>query len=773
MKSKFSNYLSKKEWLLDEQDPISGPPDKKELNAKETLFTLGNGYLGSRGIYEEIPEGTEQGTYLAGVYDAAASMVPELVNVPNPIDFRIIIEGEKLDIGRMDVIENKRVLDMGKGLLVRRTIFSDTKKRRLLYESARFFSMHDKHIGAMCVSLKVLDEPARIIVQDTVDDSVTNAGSLLEGRKRHTQLADVSTVGDLNYMCVKTFTRKTWIAYATYLAVARSGIGKDTGTLNKIFNMLLKKGETVRFTKIFSIHTSKDFPAKQLKKTATKELNRAKRLGFDELFKRHENAWKKRWEKSDVKIIGDNEAEKALRFNIYHLIISGNENDENISIGARTLSGHGYRGHIFWDTELFVLPFFIYTNPKIARNLLMYRFLRLNEARRIAKEKGYRGVLFPWESADTGKETTPPYAKNLDGSIIEIHTMDMEHHIVSDVAYGVFHYFEATGDIDFMYKAGIEIMFETARFWASRVTYNKKTEKYEIKNVIGPDEFHEGVDNNAYTNRMAGWNLRKAKELHNLFEKKHPQILRKIKEKISLNKEEPDSWAHIADRIRIPVSKSKGIIKEFDGYLKKRDVVLKTFNSYFMPVIPKDISLSEIAKTQLVKQADVVMLMYLFPEEFTTAQRVKSYVYYVTRTLHKSSLSPSIYSIFASETGDTTRGYALFLFSLYADLKNTHGNSAEGIHAASLGGTWQAAIMGFAGFRIMDEMPSFEPRLPGHWRGIKFSIEWKECILRVSVSNKKINFFATAKKKGSILVKCFNSVYMIRFNKNYTIRKNG
>ena len=192
-----------------------------------------------------------------------------------------------------------------------------------------------------------------------------------------------------------------------------------------------------------------------------------------------------------------------------------------------------------------------------------------------------------------------------------------------------------------------------------------------------------------------------------------------------------------------------------------------------MPVLPREISLGEIAKTQLVKQADVVMLMYLFPEEFTTTQRIRSYIYYATRTLHKSSLSPSIYSIFASETGDTTRGYPLFLFSLHADLKNTHANSAEGIHAASLGGTWQAAIMGFAGFRIMDKMPSFEPRLPGHWRNIKFSIKWKECNLRVSISKKKVNFFAVAKKKGSILVKCFNSVYRIRFNKNYTIRKSG
>ncbi len=766
MKGKFSKYLSKEEWLITEKGW-----SKDELTVRESLFTLGNGYLGSRGIYEEIPDDTEPGTYIAGVYDAAASMVPELVNAPNHIDFRIIVEGEKLDVGRMDILENERILDLGKGFLARKTLFSDTKGRRFLYQSFRFFSLRDKRIGAMRIYLKALDKPARIIVQDTVDDSVTNIGSILEGRKRHTQLVDVSPAGDMNYLCVKTFTKKIWLAYTSFLAVARGG-GHAVGTLNKIFNMLLKKSETVCFTKIFSIHTSKDFPPKRLKKVAIKELQKAKELGFDALLKRHIEAWQQRWKTREIKIDGDKEAQKALCFNIYHLLISGKEDDDNVSIGARTLSGNGYHGHIFWDTEIFVLPFFVYTNPKIARNLLMYRFHRLDEARRIAEEKGYKGVLFPWESADTGRETTPTYSKNLDGSIIEIHTMDMEHHIVSDIAYGVCHYFSATGDNEFMLEAGLEILFEAARFWASRATYNKKTKKFEIKKIIGPDEFHEDVNNNAYTNKMAAWNLYKAKELYKYFDKKYPRFLRKIEKKISLKSKEIEQWAHIADRIKIPFSKSKGIIEEFDGYLRKKNVVLKTLNHYFMPVLPADIPLRDVGKTQIVKQADVIMLMYLLPEEFTKDMRLKSYLYYVKRTLHKSSLSPSVYSILASEVGDITRGYLYFLFSLYADLKNKYGNTREGVHAANLGGTWQAVIMGFSGFRNMEGLPSFEPRLPGHWRNIKFCLKWRNSFLRISVNNKRIKFSAVSKKKkGSILIKCFNSVYKVPFNKNYRVYK--
>ncbi len=762
MKSRFYKYLADKSWLI-----VENGYSPRGLKVKESLFTLGNGYIGSRGIYEEIPDGTEAGTYIAGIYDKAVSMVPELVNAPNPIDFRIAVEGEKLDIGRMDIVENKRVLDLKNGILARRTIFSDTKKRRFLYESLRFFSLREAHIGAMQVYLKAMDRPARIIVQDTVDDSVTNPGGILEGRKRHTQLVDVSAAPDVNYLCVKTFTNKIWIAYASFLAIGR-GLGQGVGTLNKIFNMSLKRGETVCFTKIFSIRTSKHIRREKLKRITVKELQRAKQTGFTALLKSHTAAWRERWKTVDIKIAQDKEAQKALRFNIYHLLIAGKEGDGDVSIGAKTLSGYGYRGHIFWDTEIFILPFFIYTNPHIARNLLMYRFRRLGAAREIAKAKGYRGSLFPWESADTGRETTPPYAKNLDGSIIEIHTGEMEHHIVSDIAYGVWHYFNITGDVDFMLEAGLEMLFEAARFWASRVTRKRRRKKFDINGVIGPDEFHENVNNNAYTNKMARWNLLMAKDLHKRFCKQRPRALRRVMRKISLKEEELKHWAYVAENMKFPFSQSKGIIEEFDGYFRKRDVIPKKFNHYFMPIVPHDISLSDIAKTQLVKQADVVMLMYLLSENFRESQKAKNYLYYVKRTLHKSSLSPSIHSIIASEVKDRTRSYLYFLFSLYADLKNTHSNTGDGIHAASLGGTWQAAIMGFAGFRNIHNLPSFEPRLPAHWKNMKFCLKWRKCILKILVSNKRVKIYAENQKKGAMLIKCFNSVYKIPFNKTHT-----
>ncbi len=768
MKGIYSKYLSKEEWLIHD----NGWSGFEELHAKESIFTLGNGYLGSRGIYEESPDGTDPGTYIAGVYDKAGSMVSELVNAPNPIDIKIAVEGEKLDFKKMNVIEHDRVLDMKQGLLVRRTVFSDTKNRRFLYESIRFFGMHDNHIGCMQVCLKALDKPARILVQDSINDSVTNTGSALEGRKRHTQIAEVSTTGDMNYLSVKTFTSKTWIAYGSFLGVARWK-GQGVGTLNKIFNLSLAKGETACFTKIFSIYTSRHLSHKKIKKQTLAHLRKAVKTGFYKMLEEHGKEWGKKWQAMDVTVQHDKDTQKALRFNIYHLAIAGKKNDENVSVGAKTLSGDGYRGHVFWDTEIFMLPFFIYTEPAIARNLLMYRYHRLDAARKIASEKGYRGALFPWESAASGFDVTPPYAKNLDGTITEIHTMAREHHITSDVAYGVWHYFTATADEKFMLRAGFEIIFEAARFWASRVSYNKKTKKYDIKNVIGPNEFQENVNNNAYTNGMAIWNLRKANEFFVHFSKKYPRFLRKTARRLSLDEREAESWLKIAENIKINRIKSEGVIEEFDGFSKKRKVMLDKLNNFFMPILPNDISLEEIQKTQLIKQADVVMLQYLLPDNFTEEEKKRTYIYYIKRTAHKSSLSPSIYAIMGSEAGDSTRAYLLFLVSLYADLKNAHGNTADGIHAASLGGTWQAVVMGFAGFRIMNEMPSFEPRLPNFFKRIKVAIKWKGASIKASLTNKRAVIFIEGKSGRSTFLKCFNTARRIGHNKKYVFLNKG
>ncbi|NQT95215.1 MAG: glycoside hydrolase family 65 protein, partial [Candidatus Omnitrophica bacterium] len=527
MRTFFKDLISADNWLIHENGF-----DPKKINVYESLFTLGNGYMGSRGVLEEIPYDSSSGTYIAGVYDKSISQVPELVNVPNPIDLRIVAEGEKIDIKGMYLHKHQRVLDMKNGLLFRHSILANSRRERFDYKSVRFISHHNKHIGVMRITVTPLDAPAILTVQDNINVSIRNKGVLTEGRKKNFQIREVRSERSINYVCARTQDTGISIACATHLIIASKD--ESSPAPDQSFDIRLKKGESLTLTKFFYLRTSRHLSRQRLRDSSIKALKKVVRSGFDGMVKRQQAALNKLWKYADVRIEGDSDAQRSLRFNIYHLLISGNPYDDDVSIGAKTLSGEGYRGHIFWDTEVFILPFFIYNFPSIARNLLLYRYHRLEAARRRAKERGYKGVLFPWESADTGEDATPQWHKDLDGSIIPISTQDYEHHIVADIAYGIYHYYQATGDSKFMNAYGAEMIFEAARFWASRVKENKRLRKYVINNVMGPDEFHADVNNNAYTNVMAGWNLEMAANLYYEIKSKYPKQLKRVVRKLKL-----------------------------------------------------------------------------------------------------------------------------------------------------------------------------------------------------------------------------------------------
>ncbi|MDB4349710.1 glycoside hydrolase family 65 protein [Omnitrophica bacterium] len=761
MKEFFNKILSKDEWLIEEdgfQRDLQG--------TRESLFALGNGYVGSRGVLEEIPYDSHAGTYLAGVYDNTGAISTELVNAPNPVFFRVTSRGEKIDPTAMDIVEHKRALDMQKGILFRKTVYSNHKRERFNYQSMRFFSLHNKHLGVMRIYFTPLDASADITVQTTVDTSVTNTGLLTEGRKRHVQSVEVSESKDAHYLCVETFEKGTLISYNCRLMVERNG--KRVAVPGRILRFKVKKGDIMCFTKIFSIYTSYDVNPKSLRSATVKNTKNAVKSGFDALVKRHVKAWREKWRCANVGIPSAPEIEKALRFGVYHMLICGNREGGRASIGARTLSGEGYRGHVFWDFEIFNLPFYIYTDPETAKHLLLYRYKRLDKARELAAKKGYKGVMFPWESADTGEETTPAWSKGLDGSVVQIYTMEMEHHITADIAYAVNHYYTVTNDEKFMLKYGLEILLETARFWASRVEYNKKRRRYEINCVIGPDEFHDRVDNNAYTNIMAKWNLLRAIELYRRFRKKYPKETRLIAKKIKFQEKILRDWRNMSARLITHVYKKKNIIEAFDGYFKLRDIPITELDRNFMPLFPKGISARNVRKTQLVKQADVVMLLYLFSDIFSGTIKKKSYFYYAKRTMHKSSLSPSIHAIVGNEVGDP-KAYQYFLVSLYADFKNTHGNSTEGIHAASLGGTWQAVINGFGGVDIKQGILSVCPRLPTGWQNLDFSLKWKGYTICVSASHDKVELhYKSKKKQDKLRLRIYNILKEVPANRRVT-----
>ncbi|MDI6716240.1 MAG: glycosyl hydrolase family 65 protein [Actinomycetota bacterium] len=392
------------------------------------------------------------------------------------------------------------------------------------------------------------------------------------------------------------------------------------------------------------------------------------------------------------------------------------------SISARALTGTIYKGHIFWDTEMFILPFFIYTHPECARAMLMYRYHTLPAAREKARQMGYRGALFAWGSTITGEEMTPPAVLAPTGEVIPILSGKFEHHIDAAIAYGVWSYWNATLDDEFLLNAGAEILIEIARLWASRVKW--KGSKYHIFNVEGPDEYHEDVNDNTYTNMMAAWNLRRAVEAVNYLREFYPADWLRFQNSTELDSKETSQWVDIADNLYKDIVHSSNLIEQFDGYFDLQDIDVRNYEPRTAAL---DIILGreKTAASQLVKQADVVMILYLLEDELNKEIIERNFEYYDRRTAHGSSLCPSIYGLVAARLGLIDIAMHYFHKAGQIDLANNMGNASGGVHAAALGGLWQQVVMGFAGIRVSREGISLYPRLPAQWKGLKFSLLWR------------------------------------------------
>ena len=763
MNNLYSHFTEDELWLIKQAEWVTSVQ-----NIRETQFALGNGYMGTRGILQDMPEGAMPGLFLAGLYDKIGSQVDELVNWPNPINFMLTIEGQKLDVISMDVIEHKRALNMKKAVLAQHTIYRDRKKRRYDHQSLRFISMCNKNIGAMQIAFTPLDGEAIVDISTGIDVSTMNAGILSEGKKKHFRVKELSQENHAGYVAVESLQRK-------HVVICWSGFYYETSgdkqfAKDNVFQLRIKKNQTVTFTKIFFI---KHFPytdtLQDIKPQTAESFQSIFQGEFSRLLDEHIQQWEKIWEKSDVVINGVANIQQNLRFNIYHMLIAGQHDDGLSSIGARTLSGEGYRGHIFWDGEIFLLPFYLFTYPDIAKNMLLYRYKRLDKARELAKEEGYRGAKFPWESASTGEEETPEWARDFDGKIIRIHTQEMEHHITADIAHAVYRYYLVTGDNKFMEDYGYEIMFETARFWASRVKYKKRSGKYEINDIIGPDEFHLKVKNNAFTNMMAKWNLLMASKMFAALKKNVP-LYRELKDKLGLIEKEVHDWKVISDKIKLHIGKDK-IIEQFEGYFKLKKILLTKTDENGLPFLPKELKGKDLGKTQLVKQADVLMLLFILDDMFKNDVIKANYDFYIKRTVHASSLSVAIHSILACYVGDLQRAYNFFNVGLRADISNIYGNTKEGMHAASLGGTWQAVVFGFAGVRVRKEVISINPSMPYTWQGIEFSLIWRNSLINFKLTNDTIKIKADSLKKDMLEVGIFNKTVHIKPGKWITFKR--
>jgi trehalose/maltose hydrolase-like predicted phosphorylase len=452
-------------------------------------------------------------------------------------------------------------------------------------------------------------------------------------------------------------------------------------------------------------------------------LTRAESAGAGTLLARHRRAWRERWQDADVVVDGDALAQRDLRFALYHLIISGDPESDRASVGARSLSGPGYRGHVFWDTEVFVLPFFIWTHPETARALLAYRHRTLPGARAKAVRLGYAGALYAWESADTGEETTPEEVLLPDGTPLKVLTGLLEHHISADVAWAVWQYWRVTGDDAFVETMGAEIVVETARFWASRAN-SADDGRLHVCDVIGPDEYHEGVDDNAYTNVMAQWNLRAAGAVCDRF----PEVA----DRLNVTAEEREDWLRVATDLFVPFDAGTGLYEQFEGFfalenIRSVDLAPRPFTGEMV------VGVDRLRRTQVVKQADVLMLGVLLPDQIDLDVQTANYRYYEPRTSHGSSLSPAMHALVAARVGDLDEALAYFHLAGGVDLDNRMGNAAEGVHIATMGGLWQAAVFGFGGVRVDGDAVRIDPRIPPAWTGLRFPIRWRGTRIAVTV----------------------------------------
>lgn len=719
--------MTHKLWQIEEF-----PFQPERLNHHETLFTIGNGYLATRGSFEEDYKGSISTTMVHGIFDhAEGTLVPELVNAPNWLPINITIDGTPFQIINQNnmtlkpengaVIGYRRILLLDQGVLRREVLFRAESGSivRLVFE--RFASLHDEHLMVQRVEITAVDGNPQIEIDSYIDSDVSNVGI------KHWTNIDAEA-GD-NYTSVRATTIQSGYGLAMASTLRASSdkatvqfVGGQTQPSAKT-SFQLTQEDNIEFLKLTAVYTSRD--GSNPLQAAIDKINTVESETYESLYIPHAAEWATYWKTSDVQIEGDESSQLAIRFTQYHILIAAPRHDDDVSIGAKTLSGTGYKGHVFWDTELFIVPPLILGQPKLARNLLMYRYHRLAGARNKAKANGFEGAMFPWESTDTGEETTPSWGDpQPDGSRIRIWTGDSEQHISTDIAYGILQYWRYTADNDFLQKYGAEIVLDTAVFWGSRV--ESKNGRYELSQQIGPDEYHENIDNSVFTNRMTVWHLEQALDLLEWLKTNASADAERLITALDLSPARLDHWRDVIDKMYIPFDDEKQIHVQFPGF----------FDMEFIPVPhyePRTMSVQAILghhrtiQTQVIKQADVVMMIALLGDELAPKQvLLNDWNTYYPRTDHGSSLSPAIHAWVAARLGLDDAAYHLFEHAAEIDLKDNKGNVKDGIHGAASGGLWQALVFGFCGLHTTPEGEiAVAPRLPKHWKRVSFTIYFK------------------------------------------------
>lgn len=701
----------------------------------ETVFTIGNGYFASRGSFEEGYPGNMPATFAHGIYDDMPVSFTTLANMPNWLDLAVTIDGHAFRLDQGEILHFQRALDLQAGILHRDVSWRSPLGQVLDLHFERFISYTEEHVGGLRVLITAVSDPCTVSLFAGINGHVSNKDLL------HWQLEEQGHSAE-DRIWLHSRTRHSGIDLGTAVSFKSSAQQQPAyqncqGQPRLSLNQALLPGQTLQVDKLVAYAASRDAV-----EHAGDVIGRAHQAlagrTYEALQAAHTSAWQALWQESDVIIEGDDEAQLAVRFNLFQLLIAAPQQDDRASIGAKTLSGFGYAGHVFWDTEIFILPFLIYTHPHLARNMLMYRYHALPGARRKAARNGFLGAQYPWESAATGDEVTPSWVPDFRDpqKLVRIWTGDIQIHISADVAYAAIQYWKATGDDAFMRDYGAEIILDTARFWGSRAEaeHQDGLRRYAIRDVIGPDEYHEHVDNNSFTNYMARWHLQTAISILDWLEKDAPATYERLRRDLQIGDELLQHWLDVIKHLIFLYDEESGLIEQFEGFMN-----LETVAPEFIAAATKSLQvilgIEGANQRQVLKQADVIMLLCLFRDQFDKRTWQKNWDTYMPLTDHVygSSLGPSMHAWAACEMNKADEAYEHFMLAARADLRNPRGNAGDGIHAASTGGVWQALVFGFAGFRQAEDGYTLQPRLPAHWRRLAFTVRIGGEVQRVNI----------------------------------------
>ncbi|MFC6464063.1 glycoside hydrolase family 65 protein [Marinilactibacillus sp. GCM10026970] len=704
---------------------------------QESLTSIGNGYMGLRGNYEEGYSGDSHiGTYIAGVWFPDKTKVGwwkigypdyfgKVINATNFIPIDIYVDEHKVDLA-VDTVEQFKIeLDMKEGVL-RRSFKWKKEQLEILFHFTRFVSAHTKELAVVKLEAEMLSGAAEITLIPHLDGNVTNEDSnyeeqfWIELEKGHQPLPFLQTKTKENPFGTERFTVTTMM-HNQSKAESKDLEKEQSMYVGERFFYKLETGEQLELTKCIAVVTSRDVEAEKQVQQAEQILQDATNKGFQKVLEEHLAEWDIRWNNADVQISGDDASQQGIRFNIFQLFSTYYGEDPRLNVGPKGFTGEKYGGATYWDTEACILPMYLsVTNEETFRQLLVYRHNQLEQAYENAAKQGLKGALYPMVTF-TGIECHNEWEITFE----EIHRNGA-------IAHGIFNYTTYTGNEDYLLNQGVDVLVGISRFWADRVHYSARNKQYMIHGVTGPNEYENNVSNNWYTNTMAKWCLNYTLETLT-------KVTSEKLQELNIGEAEQKQWKEIAEKMYLPKDEELNIFVQHDSFLDKDLRPVDTLDPSERP-INQNWSWDKILRSPFIKQADVLQGIYFLNHNYSQAEKEQNFNFYEPLTVHESSLSPLVHSILASELGKKEKAFEMYERTARLDLDNYNNDTEDGLHITSMSGGWLSIVQGFAGMRTQTGSLSFAPYCPDQWNAYAFKLNYRERLLSVTVEKAAVTF---------------------------------